>query len=69
MKRSIGVELVCGSSFFTKNSYSFGFLAAVDVDRVARELDFQVLQENIEQIALCNIDMEVVSWRFYLNFK
>jgi hypothetical protein len=41
----------------------------VDVDRVARELDFQVLQENIEQIALCNIDMEVVSWRFYLNFK
>ncbi len=36
-------------------------LAAVDVDRVARELDFQVLQDNIEQIALCNIDVEVVS--------
>ena len=36
-------------------------LAAVDVERVARELDFQTLQDNIEQIALCNIDVEVVS--------
>ncbi len=36
-------------------------LAAVDVDRVARDLDFQVLQDNIEQITLCNIDIEVVS--------
>jgi hypothetical protein len=31
------------------------------VDRIARDLDFQVLQDNIEQITLCNIDMEVVS--------
>lgn len=38
-------------------------LAAVDVDRIARDLDFQVLQDNIEQITLCNIDMEVVSKR------
>ncbi|CAF5181894.1 unnamed protein product [Rotaria magnacalcarata] len=36
-------------------------IAAVDVDRVARDLDFKVLQDNIEQITLCNIDMEVVS--------
>ena len=35
-------------------------LAAVDVERVARDLDFPVLQDNIEHIALCNIDMEVV---------
>ncbi len=41
--------------------FPFDILAAVDVDRVARELDFQVLQDNIEQIALCNIEMEVVS--------
>jgi hypothetical protein len=44
-----------------KKSFFFGNLAAVDVERIARELDFQVLQDNIEQIALCNIDMEVVS--------
>lgn len=33
----------------------------MDVERVARDLDFQILQDNIEHIALCNIDMEVVS--------
>lgn len=38
-------------------------LAAVDVERIAREMDFQVLQENLEQITLCNIDGEVVSER------
>ena len=36
-------------------------LAALDVDRVSRDLDFQTIQENIEQITLCNIDAEVVS--------
>ena len=40
------------------------FLAAVDVDRIARELDFQALQENLEQITFCNIDSEVVSLFF-----
>ncbi len=44
-------------------------LAAVDVDRIARELDFQVLQDNIEQIALCNIDIEVVSVLFDFQSK
>ena len=33
----------------------------MDVERIARDLDFSVLQDNIEHIALCNIDMEVVS--------
>jgi hypothetical protein len=49
--------------FFCVESLKHCFvnLAAVDVDRVARDLDFQVLQDNIEQITLCNIDMEVVS--------
>lgn len=36
-------------------------IAGVDVERVARELDFQVLQDNIEHIALCNIDVEIDS--------
>lgn len=36
-------------------------LAAVDVDRVARDLDFQVLQDNIEHLTLCSIENEVVS--------
>ena len=36
-------------------------LAAVDVDRIARETDFQALQDNLEQITFCNIEGEVVS--------
>ncbi|CAF0822227.1 unnamed protein product [Adineta ricciae] len=43
-------------------------IAAVDIDRVARELDFQVLQDNIEQITLCNIDLEVDSRAMDPNF-
>jgi hypothetical protein len=42
-------------------------IAAVDVDRIARDMDFQVLQDNLEQITLCNIDAEIVS--FYLKIK
>jgi hypothetical protein len=37
-------------------------IAAVDVDRIARDMDFQVLQDNLEQITLCNIDAEIVSF-------
>ena len=62
MNGSIGVELV---SVLLVEMDCFDhcrdILAAVDVERVARDLDFQVLQDNIEHIALCNIDMEVVS--------
>jgi len=63
MKKSIGVELVGKFIFIEDQSEIFFSInpAAVDVDRVARELDFQVLQDNIEQITLCNIDAEVVS--------
>ncbi|CAM4953272.1 unnamed protein product [Rotaria socialis] len=43
-------------------------IAAVDVDRVARDLDFKVLQDNIEQITLCNIDMEVDTRAMDPNF-
>lgn len=46
--------------FLSKKSIILN-LAAVDVERIAREMDFQVLQENLEQITLCNIDGEVVS--------
>jgi hypothetical protein len=41
---------------------SFLNLAAVDVDRIAREMDFQALQDNLDQITLCNIDAEIVSF-------
>ncbi len=64
--RRIGMKIFV----FTEKIYlPLGILAAVDVERVARELDFQTLQDNIEQIALCNIDMEVVSWSVYLKLK
>jgi hypothetical protein len=39
-------------------------IAAVDVDRIARDMDFQALQDNLEQITLCNIDAEIVSFYF-----
>ena len=33
--------------------------AAVDVDRVARELDVSALQENVFNVAFCNLEAEV----------
>ena len=61
--RRIGMKInfrcqKCRKSSFLQN------LAAIDLDRIARDLDFQALQDNITQITLCNIDMEVVSQRF-----
>ena len=34
-------------------------IASVDIDRVVREMDFQTLQQNIFNVAFCNIDGEV----------
>ena len=47
-----------------KKKNLFSNLAAVDVERIARDMDFQVLQDNLEQITLCNIDAEIVSLSF-----
>ena len=33
--------------------------ASVDIDRVVREMDFQTLQQNVFNVAFCNIDAEV----------
>ncbi len=45
--------------------------AAVDVDRISREVDVDVLQDNIEQLTFCNIDNEIVifSLFFLLNLS
>ncbi|CAF1261958.1 unnamed protein product [Rotaria sp. Silwood1] len=43
-------------------------IAAVDVDRIARDMDFQTLQDNLENITLCNIDAEVDSRTMDPNF-
>ncbi|CAF0919113.1 unnamed protein product [Rotaria sordida] len=43
-------------------------IAAVDVDRIARDMDFQALQDNLENITLCNIDAEVDSRAMDPNF-
>ena len=37
----------------------FVLIASVDIDRVVREMDFQTLQQNIFNVAFCNIDAEV----------
>ena len=39
--------------------YLFMLIASVDIDRVVREMDFQTLQQNIFNVAFCNIDAEV----------
>jgi hypothetical protein len=40
--------------------------AAVDVDRISREVDVDVLQDNIEQLTFCNIDNEIVIFLLFL---
>lgn len=52
-----------GKTSSRENVDQTDFLAAVDVDRIARDMDFQALQDNLEQITFCNIDSEVVSAR------
>lgn len=37
------------------------YLASVDVDRIAKEMDFQALQQNIVNVTFCNIQAEVSS--------
>ena len=34
-------------------------VASVDVDRIAREMDFQALQKNIMNVTFCSIQSEV----------
>lgn len=43
----------------------FSDAALVDVDRIAKEMDFQSLQQNIMNITFCNIDTEVRSYVIY----
>ncbi len=38
--------------------------AAVDVDRIAREVDVQTLQDNIAHVAFCDVENELVGQEF-----
>lgn len=49
------------------NKIIFFNIAAVDLDRIARELDVYTLQENIDHLTFCNIDTEIVS-QIHFNF-
>ena len=62
------------SSYMPKgsNARSFAFrkrferidwrkMASIDIDHIARTLDFNALQENIMNITFCNIEGELVS--------
>ena len=42
------------------------FLASVNLDQIARDLDFNALQENLTNIAFCNIELELVSGFMYV---
>ena len=39
----------------------FFFLASIDVDKVAREIDVDAIQENIVSVTYCNIEHELVT--------
>jgi hypothetical protein len=43
-------------------------IAAVDIDRICKELDVYTLQENIDHLTFCNIENEIVSV-FFLIYK
>ena len=48
----------------------FFFEAAVDVEKISREIDVQTLQDNIVHVAFCDIDSELVFLvTFYSNAK
>ena len=51
--------------FYEKFYY---FQASVDIEKVAREVDVDVLQDNIEQLIFCNIDSEIVIINFDKNY-
>ncbi|XP_007885276.1 zinc finger protein DZIP1L [Callorhinchus milii] len=69
-----GIGMGLGShSFCTNGLPAFKFrsrnevmdwrrLSAIDVDRVARELDVTALQENIMSVTFCNLDLEKCSY-------
>lgn len=85
----LGINMGHQSAYASKNSNgrSFAFrkryeridwrrIASVDVDQVARTLDFNALQENIMNLTFCNIEAELVyilcSYTYsisYINFE
>lgn len=40
--------------------YVHSVVASVNLDQIARDLDFNALQENLTNIAFCNIELELV---------
>uniref|UniRef100_A0A8C5KJ56 Cilium assembly protein DZIP1 N-terminal domain-containing protein n=2 Tax=Jaculus jaculus TaxID=51337 RepID=A0A8C5KJ56_JACJA len=44
-----------------RESIDWRRISALDVDRVARELDVATLQENITSVTFCNLDREACS--------
>ena len=56
-----------GRSFAFRKRYEridWRRIASVDVDQVARTLDFSALQENIMNLTFCNIEAELVFKNF-----
>ena len=39
--------------------------AAVDIDQISRNVDVQMLQDNVEHVAFCDIDSELVRSQSY----
>lgn len=52
-------EIVCGNVNLILKK-----LASIDVDRIAKDVDFQALQQNVMNIAFCNIQTEVINLWF-----
>jgi zinc finger protein DZIP1 len=57
-------KTVNGRSFAFRKRYEridWRRVASIDVDQVARTLDFNALQDNIMNLTFCNIEAELVS--------
>ena len=55
-----GGVLVCANRMFEYPYWAkCPIVASVDVDKIAKEVDFQALQANIINITFCNINSEV----------
>lgn len=53
------MQLSVHSMRVSDSAYNVLFSASVDVDRIAHEMDFQALQQNIMNVTFCNIHSEV----------
>ena len=61
MTRLLYVVTLLRCSVWKFIEYVFCISAAIDLDSISRNPDFNVLQDNILNVAFCSIESEIVS--------